>query len=208
MKLKKIASLMLAGVMAVSMLAGCSGKDGDSGNDGNKPIVTSGVDAAGVIAKLDKDTTKKVEFSASSSLQSALTVYVDALGDSALDKGAVTDGYNIGYLAWIADLDIVGNFTDDDAAETRLFAGVLPADVSDTYAVRMIAGRLDEYIASLDLRDSSIDDDTNIKDGQEYTKYDYTGSVAVVKVEGTLGQNGYVYAYTITRTPSDAKVEL
>ena len=45
-------------------------------------------------------------------------------------------------------------------------------------------------------------------DGQEYTKYDYTGSVAVVKVEDTLGQNGYVYAYTITRTPSDAKVEL
>ena len=206
MKLKKIASLMLAGVMAVSMLAGCSGKDGDGGNDGNKPVVTSGVDAAGVIAKLDKDTTKKVEFSASSSLQSGLTVYVDSLGDHAFIANAVDD--NIGYLAWIADLDIVDDFADDDAAETRIFAGVLPADVSDTYAVRMIANDLDLVIGGLNLPDSSIDDNIDIADGQEYTKYDYTGSVAVVKVEGTLGLNGYVYAYTITRTPSDAKVEL
>ena len=34
MKLKKIASLMLAGVMAVSMLAGCSGKSNNNENNG------------------------------------------------------------------------------------------------------------------------------------------------------------------------------
>ena len=33
MKLKKIASLALAGIMAVSMLAGC--KDGNNGNSGS-----------------------------------------------------------------------------------------------------------------------------------------------------------------------------
>ena len=39
MKLKKIASLMLAGVMAVSMLAGCNnGSDGNSGNNGNNGL--------------------------------------------------------------------------------------------------------------------------------------------------------------------------
>ena len=37
MKLKKIASLMLAGVMAVSMLAGCSNT---SGNGGQLPLMT------------------------------------------------------------------------------------------------------------------------------------------------------------------------
>ena len=208
MKLKKIASLMLAGVMAVSVLAGCSGKNGDGGNDGNKPIVTSGVDAAGVIAKLDKDTTKKVEFSASSSLQSDLTVYVDALGDSALDWAAVTDGANIDRLIWISDLDVVGDFDSDDDVQTRFFVNVLPFSGSDTYAVRMIAETMDRDISDLGLSDSSIDDRDDISDGDEYTKYDYTGSIAIVKVEDTLGQNGYVFAYTITRTPSDAKVEL
>ena len=37
MKLKKIASLALAGLMAVSMLAGCSGKGSD--NSGNGAVV-------------------------------------------------------------------------------------------------------------------------------------------------------------------------
>ena len=208
MKLKKIASLMLAGVMAVSMLAGCSNNGGNGGNDNNKPIVTSGVDAAGVIAKLDKDTTDKVELSASSSLQSDLTVYVDALGDGALDKNTVTNSTNIDRLIWIADLDVVDAFDSDDDVQTRFFVGVLPATVSDTYAVRLIAEAMDDAIGNLKLKDSSIDGSGKVSDGQEYTKYDYTGSVAVVKVEDTLGQNGYVYAYTITRTPSDAKVEL
>ena len=40
MKLKKIASLMLAGVMAVSMLAGCNGKTED--NNGGQPPVDNG----------------------------------------------------------------------------------------------------------------------------------------------------------------------
>ena len=40
MKLKKIASLMLAGVMAVSMLAGCSGKTDD--DNGGQPPVDNG----------------------------------------------------------------------------------------------------------------------------------------------------------------------
>ena len=39
MKLKKIASLMLAGVMAVSMLAGCSGKGTTGGDEDKNPIV-------------------------------------------------------------------------------------------------------------------------------------------------------------------------
>ena len=206
MKLKKIASLMLAGVMAVSMLAGCSGKGTNGANGNNDPIVTSGVDATGVIAKLDKDTTDKVEFTASSSLQSDLTVYANALGDGALDKDIVTNDKNMSSLVWIADLDIVKDFTSDEDAQTRFFIGVLPTSVSDTYAVRLIAEAVDENVAGLKLADNNIT--TNVNDGDEYVKYDYTGDIAVVKVEDTLGQSGYVYAYTITRTPSDAKVEL
>ena len=44
MKLKKIASLMLAGIMAVSMLAGCkSGTTPDNGNTDVKPVASNAV---------------------------------------------------------------------------------------------------------------------------------------------------------------------
>ena len=50
MKLKKIASLMLAGVMAVSMLAGCKGS-ANSGEEENPVVPTTGIvaDANGVL---------------------------------------------------------------------------------------------------------------------------------------------------------------
>ena len=207
MKLKKIASLMLAGVMAVSMLAGCSGKGGNGGDD-NKPVITSGVDAANVIAKLDEDTTDKVELSASSSLQSDLMVYANALGDGALDEDTVTNKVNVGSLIWIADLDVVSKFNSKKDAETRFFVDVLPTSVSDVYAVRMIAEEMDKAIADLELADNDLKSGSQVKDGQKYTKYDYSGEMAVVKVDNTLGVSGYLYAYTITRTPSEAEVKL
>ena len=61
MKLKKIAALALAGVMAVSMLAGCAGKGTDDKND-----ITDLTSA--VIAQLSSDTTKKVTFTKSTDL--------------------------------------------------------------------------------------------------------------------------------------------
>ena len=53
MKLKKIASLMLAGVMAVSMLAGCNGKT-NGGNNGEGEGEGEGTPAAGYSATLEK----------------------------------------------------------------------------------------------------------------------------------------------------------
>ena len=40
MKLKKIASLMLAGVMAVSMLAGCSGNGSNNNNNNDETVIS------------------------------------------------------------------------------------------------------------------------------------------------------------------------
>ena len=58
MKLKKIASLMLAGVMAVSMLAGCSGKSNDGKDEPENPVVpTTGIvaDANSVLTDSQKE---------------------------------------------------------------------------------------------------------------------------------------------------------
>ena len=56
MKLKKIASLMLAGVMAVSMLAGCKGS-ANSGEEENPVVPTTGIvaDANGVLTDDQKE---------------------------------------------------------------------------------------------------------------------------------------------------------
>ena len=77
MKLKKIASLMLAGVMAVSMLAGCSGKGTD--NKGEETVTASTLTGK-VISALDEDTTKKVAFSSSSVLDAAIAKAVQQVG--------------------------------------------------------------------------------------------------------------------------------
>ena len=80
MKLKKIASLMLAGVMAVSMLAGCSNNGGNNNNNNNDdPVVNTGLTGS-VIAALDEDTTKNVTFSANSNLQAVLEKVVKNVG--------------------------------------------------------------------------------------------------------------------------------
>ena len=93
MKLKKIASLMLAGVMAVSMLAGCS--NGTKPDDDKKdPVVNTGLTGS-VIAALDEDTTKNVTFSADSNLQAVLEKVVKNAGYDGLSKLTANDLVNV-----------------------------------------------------------------------------------------------------------------
>ena len=92
MKLKKIASLMLAGVMAASMLAGCdtnSVKPEDPENP-NIPVVTDGVsaDVAARIKANNVDVPEYVTFADDADLDEALTYAVQYAGAK-----EVADGY-------------------------------------------------------------------------------------------------------------------
>ena len=63
MKLKKIASLMLAGIMAVSMLAGCkSGNANENpGEQPENPVVSNAADYANqTLSAKDKDYMKRI----------------------------------------------------------------------------------------------------------------------------------------------------
>ena len=88
MKLKKIASLALAGVMAVSMLAGCSNtsNNGNNGNNGGDPIDpgTAGVSAAVATRVADvldpKEIPEYVSFKDSTALDSNLEYAVEFAG--------------------------------------------------------------------------------------------------------------------------------
>ena len=210
MKLKKIASLMLAGVMAVSMLAGCSGNgNGGNGGEGEGQVNTDNLSAASVIAELDKDTTDKVSFTADDSVQNALNKSVKDMG------AAITgvDEWTIAtYTAEVGDIEYVTAFDfsqlnkKDADAQTLLWATAIPAyDYSEKVAVDAIAAQIDSMIDQMNLPENSA---ASVANGDTYYKYSYAAKIATVKVESSSGYNGYVAFLTLTATSSEAKVEL
>ena len=120
MKLKKIASLMLAGVMAVSMLAGCSNNGGNNNNNNNEdPVVNTGM-AGKVIAALDGDTTKNVAFSASNSLETVLEKAVKDAGVNFDDLTAADLNAIDGDLSTDARLPFVWGTEGNDKKEQSI----------------------------------------------------------------------------------------
>ena len=109
MKLKKIASLMLAGIMAVSMLAGCNGEptpDPDDNGNGGVTVTGHSVDMGKALKDLacikDKD---YITFADNAADQAALQKAVDAVDADALEYYAkINDAKSIGDKKGEADL--------------------------------------------------------------------------------------------------------
>ncbi|HJB59903.1 MAG TPA: hypothetical protein H9771_09690 [Candidatus Faecalibacterium faecipullorum] len=81
MKLKKIASLMLAGIMAVSMLAACGeGTGNNNGGANSEPTAPTSTTTTDLYSKLDKDNQKNISPLADTDLDSALAAAVDRIG--------------------------------------------------------------------------------------------------------------------------------
>ena len=100
MKLKKIASLMLAGIMAVSMLAGCNGEpapDPDDNGNGGVTVTGHSVDMGKALKDLacikDKD---YITFADNAADQAALQKAVDTVDADALaDYAVINDVWSI-----------------------------------------------------------------------------------------------------------------
>ena len=74
MKLKKIASLALAGIMAVSMLAGCNGASSSNPTEPENPVVPNGTNIAGYVnGLLSEDVSENIKFVDDAELRAALT---------------------------------------------------------------------------------------------------------------------------------------
>ena len=218
MKLKKIASLMLAGVMAVSMLAGCSGNgNGGNGGEGEGQVNTDNLSAASVIAELNEDTTEKVTFSADASLENALNKAIATTGSSV---GYAAEGFMPQFAALVAEvgeIEVVNAFTfpkaelDNDLdPQTRIWAYVIPSvDLSEKAAVDRFAAAVDQKVTDLENNRQYFENSYGAVAGDTYTKYSYTGNVAVVKVNDVVtGYTGYVGVMTVTCTPAEATLEL
>ena len=108
MKLKKIASLMLAGIMAVSMLAGCNGEptpDPDDNGNGGVTVTGHSVDMGKALKDLacikDKD---YITFADNTADQAALQKAVDTVDAAALaDYAKIRDVKSISNEAAGAD---------------------------------------------------------------------------------------------------------
>ena len=211
MKLKKIASLMLAGVMAVSMLAGCS--NGTKPDDDKKdPVVNTGLTGS-VIAALDEDTTKNVTFSADSNLQAVLEKVVKNVGYDGLSTlkadALVTVDPDLGKYAPLPVVSMRQRSENTDK-EVQTAVGLVYVNGQGMNA-ETVAKELAKKIDAEDVNgntgewaDLMLDSDNYTdKDGEYWYDFAYTAGVASVEVSDAVnGQTAYVVAYTVTRTPT------
>ena len=212
MKLKKIASLMLAGVMAVSMLAGCS--NGTKPEDDKKdPVVNTGMTGK-VIAALNEDTTKLVDFAASSTLESALKKAVQNVGSDVVGNNTFATNIMNELTKINPELTstvFVGGTEDTDKKEQSYTCVQLlnngDIGASEEYA----AAKLADMVEATKANGSTVLAKTgtysqDYDGGKYYYSFDYTGEIAVVEVTNAVtGQTSYISAVTITRTAT--KVE-
>ena len=221
MKLKKIAALALAGVMAVSMLAGCAGKGTDDKKD-----PTTGTSTAftnDLVAALEK----KVE---------AHKDYITVGTDATLQKNLESATALYGLIATESNIEAAMKTLDSSLSTTAL-----PAVNATTAYENAVKSNSVFTVAKVDYNDqnqttyqlvqslvSTLMADTTLGGngtlertlgyGKSYGAYSSTGldgkqtftglnfkyqiNVATVKVENTAveGSGCYVVAVTVTRT--------
>ena len=211
MKLKKFAAMMLAGVMAVSMLAGCSGKGTNGGNNGGNTVVEPS-DSSVVTAFNDKQSKSnkvKVEFSADADLDAALAKAVEAVGIEHWGKDIVEGiikaqtGINEGDNTTFFDADDQDKLKNG-ATHTSLVVKKFGSEKywSEAAAVNSVMKDVNETIAGLD-EDTYKENQTKDK----YFKYEYEGTASLVSVEKANGAKVYYIAYTITQTAVETPVK-
>ena len=211
MKLKKIASLALAGIMAVSMLAGCSGKTGSTEDNGSVVEANNTSAVTAFNNNQDEDNDVKVVFSADSKLDDLVAQAVRVLGKDAKwdDKSQDDIQEMIAKLTGKTSDNLFAEDTDnDDLADgmtaTKWYGMDLNSEIywSETDAVNAAARAADAEIAKL-----PVNTKEGKKDGAKYYEYSYTGNVSVVAFQNLKGNTVYHVVYTITQTANEKTVK-
>ena len=221
MKLKKIASLMLAGVMAVSMLAGCQNtnvKPEDPTDPDPTPATGYSVDLGNALADVLKENKidTVVTFADSDVDKAALE---DALGNLGRDQLLATSGSD--YLRDLIDPDANADF--EDAAkldrDTLVYNNVIydykynlnkTVKVGDIFAVDAtvdMSKAINWIVAKYEDAFEGLEKSVTIQNKQSEKlvyDYNYTVSVSVVNVPTPditiyTGSTNFI-AVTVTRT--------
>ena len=213
MKLKKIASLALAGLMAVSMLAAC----GDNSSNGNGTVVEPGTSSSIVSAFNDEQNSNndvKVTVTADSTLSADLAKAVKEVGYQGSDKSADVakqlyslNGVEQGVASNVANEFAASNNITDGKSVTKLFVVYVGSNGAWTEeaAVMSFAKAFDQYVAAK-LPETSYKKGTT-QVGGKYYDYSYTGTVAMTSVKNGAGNTEYYAAFTVTQTAAEKKLE-
>ena len=213
MKLKKIASLALAGIMAVSMLAGCS-TTGDTGdNDDTVVVPVTGVVeyANDALDKLEDD----LSFAGNSWLDSKLNDLATSVGN--LPADAIEDAYddNTAAAAPYADLQnkLKSALTEDGkivVTNSKVFKEDPTSTNSRTWAdVYLVSGRMDQESA-IKAVIAKVEDTLNTNNKVvadviiDKTTYscEYAGEISALKVtnKSLTGESAWVVAVVVEQS--------
>ena len=206
MKLKKIASLMLAGIMAVSMLAGCKTAS-DNGNGGASSSEQTGTSNAATVLQdnLSGNARRIVKnAAANNNLDAALKNAVDtyfnysdlsyslSFDDVLFLKNDLRDTNNkinkavVDAMSAKDSVELLVDTNDKTTVAVEVYA--VNASVSDTEALEMLAAKISPYLESRPVKSDDID-------GSNYD-YSYTISASIETREfDTVGTVKYGVKY-------------
>ena len=216
MKLKKIASLMLAGVMAVSMLAGCNSAPVDDNTDDNNGNVVTPTSIVTAVNDGQSATNRvKINFTADAALDSALTKAVKSIGDrwdstglnvemvrltgnDLIDNQTFYTGDSVGYYGTTVDPNEDPWKNIDGTVIEGMAAMPLMNVMSDKAAAEKAAAKIiNEVVAELD--DTTYAEGDTVS-GEKYCDFSYTGTVSMVSSVENDGTVNYYFAFVITQT--------
>ena len=220
MKLKKIASLALAGVMAVSMLAGCKGTDGSNNSSSTTTTAASILDA--INNGQDSSNKVKITFTADSKLDTAakkvVASYNDGFTNSANQQKEIAD-----YATIVATVTRTNPFYNNetngaqptnpkpkDGEKNTYFDVIKLGDSADstTYLMNYAAKLINANVAGLDNTTLVTKQEQTEKgwtgvqtmDKDTYYDFSYTGTACMFSAPNSDGSVSYYMAYTITQT--------
>ena len=204
MKLKKIASLMLAGIMAVSMLAGCkSGTTTPDDNSSSSEVVNVSNAAAGINAQLDK-AKDVISFTGNEELANAVKNFYKNNPFKADEWSEKTTG-----RMWSCtdSVDSMLNVTDriaGDGMETWL-----GSEDDNSKTTGLVVYGFNQHNWTLDgalkVVGNAIDDADYAEDfasapDYDSKKYSYSGNAEVIEVKSENGEvSMWVVAVLITK---------
>ena len=227
MKLKKIASLMLAGVMAVSMLTACdtTSNDGDDNQGGDNIVIP--VDdslATAVNNELSAAVKNTLPITADSNLEAALKAVASKSATDDLKNGSFivsSDAEDVRHLMGLDDnasltTDVTGKiYNTNPIYQTGwkwTYFSNKATSVKTTVDLIVYDGALTEeglaHAVAKDLK-ALIDNDRMPNDGKETKNdkeydYDYTANIVSVKIDDMRGDNShYVVALKVVQTPTE-----
>ena len=215
MKLKKIASLMLAGVMAVSMLAGCKGS-ANSGEEENPVVPTTGVVAYAndAVSADDKEEYKFSGFTASTNLDSILKDLASSTGDF---SKSVINGIFVAPSKANDNKDVQKKLNDklDGLLDNDGFKTVPADNVSEKYGyIYTASGKLTQEEAVSKMVSKFVTDHLSgvatdaVENSTTKTKYDpaYSAEVSVVRVSSSSASDESAWVLAIVLTQNVTKV--